>query len=44
MRSVAENVKVSSEMTTKEEMGTNINNFFQSFEQTTQTQTAEMNL
>ncbi|MGI6478312.1 MAG: hypothetical protein ACOX0M_02595 [Salinivirgaceae bacterium] len=43
VRSVAENVKVSSEMTTKEEMGTNINNFFQSFEQTTQTQTAEMN-
>ncbi|HPW66714.1 MAG TPA: hypothetical protein PLS84_06475 [Salinivirgaceae bacterium] len=42
VRSVAENVKVSSEMTTKEDMGTNVNNFFQSFEQTTQTQTAEM--
>jgi hypothetical protein len=42
VRSVAENVTVSSEMTTKEDMGTNINNFFQSFEQTTQTQTADL--
>ncbi len=42
VRSVAENVSVSTEMTTKEQLGTNVSNFFQSYEQTTQTKTAEM--
>ncbi|HON19568.1 MAG TPA: hypothetical protein PK990_10450 [Salinivirgaceae bacterium] len=42
VRAVAENVSVTSEMTTKEQMGTNVNNFFQSFDQTTQTKTAEI--
>ncbi|MDD4748166.1 MAG: hypothetical protein PHW19_12890 [Salinivirgaceae bacterium] len=42
VRSVAENISVSSEMTTKEAMGDNVNSFFQNFEQTTQSQTGDV--
>ena len=42
VKAVAENVSVTTESTTKEEMGTNISNYYQSFEQTTQAQTADI--
>lgn len=43
VKSVAENVKVTTEVTSKEAIGSNVNYFFQSFEQTTQAQTADLN-
>lgn len=42
VRAVAENISITTESSVKEEMGTNISNYYQSFEQTTQAQTADI--